>query len=256
MNQLMAIYTVNRAQHKFPLVAVAQNNDIVLVYMFQAYYDGVSSQPVISIEDCLNADIELDTRSILYYNNQTYQLTTSKVISRAHGVLTSGQSILIGVEHDHNVCVCLGPEKFPQIDISSWRWLKNHLIRPVLKLVCHRQDEPISEMDKVYYYNQRVDTQFITNDTLPSTTSDDEELELDLLPDFEVDVQENGDLHLLVRYPTSKIIPTGYLQLANHAGLLITEVPLSNGIAIIPHEYIVGEPIADVLYGYQKIGHL
>ena len=50
--------------------------------------------------------------------------------------------------------------------------------------------------------------------------------------------------------------PTGRITFENTSGLMVSSLPVTNGDAIIAHQYIQGIPFADVLLDYHKIGEL
>lgn len=250
------IYKVDNAKHGWPLIVVAQNQSTIIVYTLERYYDQYTPSQVVTEQQLLDASTEYSINLILEYQGQAYKIVGNKVISYNHNVVTAGQTIVIGMEHDHSVVYCLGPEKYPQIDVTDWRYMKYRTIRPILKIFVHTKNESLVDVDKVYYYDHNNDTIFITNDTLPETAVLDEQATY--LPHLTVNTLENGDKQLLLQYQNtnSDILINGTIQLANQSGLLITSIPVSNGMAIISNQYIVGMPMADVLFGYNKVGEL
>ena len=249
------IYHVTDARHRIPVIAVAINADVIRLYGLNPIGADSQGKTIITKETLLN-----DT-SYEYYGevvwsdelNQYCEITLSKSILRTDTTFKAGAQYLWTLEQGQNTLLHLNAIMYPEQDMSQWRYTKWRMMRPLVKFYFHTDNESFLDTDRVYYSTNTDDTLFWTKDTVPTTSIYNDDIPL--YPTLTVKTLTNGDVHLHLEYADGSK-PTGRITFENTSGLMVSSLPVTNGDAIIAHQYIQGIPFADVLLDYHKIGEL
>lgn len=249
------IYQVNDARHRIPIVAVAVSQDVIRLYGLEPFGSDPQGKTVITKETLLS-----DT-SIEYYGelvwsdelNQYAEITMSKSMLRDDITYRAGAQYLWALGQNQNTLLHINAVMFPEQDMSQWRYTKWRMMRPIVKFYVHTDNESFLNFDRVYYNTNTKDTIFWTNDTIPEETIYNDNIPL--YPTLTVQTLTNGDVHLHMEYADGST-PNGTVQFINRSGMMLDYLPVSNGDAVIAHQYIQGIPFADVLLDHVKIGEL
>lgn len=251
------IYRVPDARHKIPLVAVAIAQNVIRLYGLEPIGSDAQGKTIITKDTLLN-----DT-SIEYFGevvwsdefNQYCEITKAKSILRNDTTFRAGAQYLWALEQNQNTLLHLNAIMYPEQDMSQWRYTKWRMMRPIVKFYVHTDDESFLDFDRVYYSTNADDTVFWTKDEVPSETVYNDEIPL--YPTLTVKTLTNGDVHLHLEYPDGVTPPPdGTITFENTSGLMVSYLPVTNGDAVIAHQYVQGIPFADVLLDYHKVGEL
>lgn len=249
------IYHVNEARHRIPVVAVAIDADVIRLYGLTPI--GTDSQG----KTVITKDTLLNNTSYEYYGevvwsdelNQYCEIVKSQSILRSDTTFRAGAQYMWAEEQSNNTLLHMTAIMYPEQDMGFWRYTKWRMMRPVVKFYFHTDDESFLDTDRVYYCSNTNDTIFWTKDTVPEeyVLNDD----IPLYPTLTITTLTNGDVHLHLEYADGSK-PTGRITFENTSGLMVSSLPVTNGDAIIAHQYVQGIPFADVLLDYHKIGEL
>ena len=243
---------VNKANHGYSVIAVAINDTDANVMCFEPVYDEPVTHTV-SKEELINEVREWNLGTIYKHDDGSlFRLVHSKYLDNTHDAYRGGATLLIAKEHDHPVVYDMGCYKYPNVKQSDYRYCKYKSSRPVFKIHFHSDDESLLEAGRVYYHNKNEDTIILTKDKDLMLVDSSEP---GLLPVVNQDF--NNQFGFEIQYNDSQSVANGTVNLINVNGTTQTHIDVRDGHFALDPQYIVGHHLtADVLYGYNFIGHI
>ena len=243
-------YLVKNANHGYDLVNISISGTVAMLRLFRLYTGTTDGRPTIP-RDGLETNItEYQGMSILTdTDGKVYMLNWYRKIEFTENQLQVGGTYAVVTNDTFNYVIRLDAEKYPDLEISDWKYIRSRSLRPIVKFtVC---DSNLLNCEKIYYLNSNVgSTKFITPDIIDASEVY-EDKDVQLVPDCVVVF--NGNTATISVDPAVN----GCLRFVDKSNMRIDDyAQLTNGSCTIPCEAVDASKPATctVLYGFNKIG--
>lgn len=246
----MAVSLIKNANHGFDLINFSFSGAHSTIRLFTTYSgttEGMNVIPREGLETNLN---EYQGGSILTHEGQNYRLAWYRNFNFDEGQMQAGGTYAL-VTNDHDIYIIrLDAEKYPDLGVSDWKWIRSRSLRPILKFAVTTPNQDILTINKSYYLNSGADsTKIISPDTISDTTLHQDN-EVSLLPEFTL-IQGTA----ACTFNTNTSV-NGTLHFVNKVNLVIDDkCEVTNGVGNVAFTTIdQSKPAScDVLFGFTKV---
>nr|DAH47937.1 MAG TPA: hypothetical protein [Caudoviricetes sp.] len=244
---------VKNANHGFDLINFSFQGTTSTLRLFTLYSgttEGMNVIPRENLETNLN---EYQGGSILTHEGQNYRLAWYRNFNFDEGQMQAGGTYAL-VTNDHEIYVIrLDAEKYPDLGVSDWKWIRSRSLRPILKFAIVKDQQELLTANKIYYLNSGANsTKIISPDTITDSTLY-EDSSVNLLPTFTL---ISGTVHCTINTDASV---NGIARIANRVNMQCDDqFNITNGIG----DFGFARPVAasasscDILFGFTKVATL
>ena len=180
----MTISLVKNANHGFDLINFSFQGTASTLRLFTLYSgttEGMNTIPREGLETDLN---EYQGGSILTHDGQNYRLAWYRNFNFDEDQMQAGGTYALVTNDDEIYIIRLDAEKYPDLDISDWKWIRSRSLRPILKFSVTKDQQNLLTVSKVYYLNSGLNsTKIVSPDSITDSTLY-EDGDVKLLPEF------------------------------------------------------------------------
>lgn len=180
----MTVSLVKNANHGFDLINFSFQGTASTLRLFTLYSgttEGMNTIPREGLETDLN---EYQGGSILTHEGQNYRLAWYRNFNFNEGQMQAGGTYALVTNDDEIYIIRLDAEKYPDLDVSDWKWIRSRSLRLILKFSVTKDQQNLLTANKVYYLNSGLSsTKIVSPDSITDSTLY-EDGDVKLLPEF------------------------------------------------------------------------
>lgn len=249
----MANYLVKNSSNSIDLINISQSDDVIMIRLFDRYNGPTDSLPIIPREGLEINITEYQGGSLLIDTDGTnYTQRWNRSLKFEENQVQVGGTYLFATNDKMNFSFRLDADKYPDLEISDWKWIRSHSLRPIVKFTMTREGQKFSEMSKCYYLSSGMgSTKFITLDTFEEGVYEDKDIKL--IPEFTATlngtsctVNTNASVS-----GTARIVNCVNMQCDNQFS--ITE---GTGSFSFTRFNATKPSSCDILFGFTKVAHI
>ena len=241
---------VRNANHKYDLVNISYDSNMLVFRLFEAYYGPTDGMNTIPANDLIHNTTEYQGGSILTYEGQNYRQIWMRNQSFEENQIHAGGTYMLATDDVSTWLFRLDAEKYPDLEISDWKYARSHSLRPIVKFILTKNNQNGTDIQKVYYLNSGIgSTKFIVPDTLDESTTY-EDKDISIVPEI---IVVEGQSAITFNLNSSV---AGELHFANQKNLITpSAADIKEGVASISIQKLNESLPAsfDVLYGFNYV---
>ena len=239
-------YQIRNGGHNYDLFTISFNDGSLMIRVFNRYTGSIEGKTVINNDNYYSDLTAYPNFSSLYiHQGYTYELQWYKQVSFDEHQLIAGGTYAVVRDIDACRIIRLDASKYPDLDISDWKWVRMQSFKPMIKFHIRNNSKQFNSFEWAFALNGEFEsTAFVLNDTIESTVHNDNEVSI--LPQFEYSVNDRT----LTIISDSDV--NGKLNIINKIGNIQQhQIVMQNGLATVQ---LPSEPVCcDVLFEYNKV---
>lgn len=249
----MSAYFIKNSSNNIDLINISQSDDAIMIRLFGRYNGPTDNLTAIPRQGLETNMTEYPGGSLLTDTDGTnYTQRWVRSLKLEENQVQVGGTYLFCTNDDKNFSFRLDANKYPDLEISDWKWIRCHSLRPIVKFTMTHPGQNFSSMNKCYYLSSGVgSTKVITSDVFVDGIFEDKDVSL--IPAF---TMISGTAAVTLNTDTDV---SATMRIVNKVNMLCDDVfEVSQGVGgfSFKKQDSTKPASCDILFGFTKILHL
>lgn len=249
----MACYRIKNANNRIDLICASYNDTQMVIRLFGLYNGSTDGLTVIPREG-LESDLsEYQGGELLVdMDGSKYTQRWTRKVSFEENQLQAGGVYMLVTNDTSSYIFRIDQEKYPDLDISHWKFIRSRSLRPILKFAVTKPNQTFAEMPKCYYMSSdETSTKIISKDQIESGLFEDKDILL--LPEFTTNVTNTT-----FTVNTNSSV-SGPIRIVNKVNMNCSDLEnMTNGTATFSYvKQGANSPAScDILFGFTRVASI